>query len=154
LLTPLGNGPATFWLVAQCLNQLCNHVLPVSSLIHINYLFSAEEWVRAINDQNLHIEEAYIYHRTKYVCHRHFATHQFNTPARLRLNRGALPTLFLTSDDTENRPSEPEIHEVLSPVRLVIGIMICVILWCYILQCEHFEAVNMFISMRNWYKPF
>ena len=129
-------------------------MLPVSSLIHINYHYSAEEWVRAINNPDLHIEEAYIYHRTKHVCHRHFATHQFNTTARLRLNRGAVPTLFLTSDDSENSPSEPEIHKVVSPVRLVNGIMICVILWCYISQFEHFEAVNFAFSMRNWYKPF
>ena len=153
-MTPSGIEPKTFWLVVQCLNQLCNHVLPVSSLIHISYLYSAEEWVRAINTPNLHIEEACFYHTAKQVCHRHFATHQFNTPARLRLNRGAVPTLFLTSDDSENCPSESEIHKVVSPVRLVIGIMICVILWCYILQFEHFKAVNFFISMRNWYKPF
>jgi hypothetical protein len=144
----------TFWLVAQCLNQLCNHVPPVSSIIHINYLFSAEEWVRAINNPNLHIEEAWYYHITKHVCHRHFATHQFNTPARLRLNRGAVPTLFLTSDDSENCPSEPEGHKVVSPARLVIGIMIRVIPWCFVLQFERFEFVNSFISMRNWYNPF
>jgi hypothetical protein len=129
-------------------------VLPVSCQIPINYLFSAEEWIRAISSPNLHIEEACNYHRTKHVCHRHFATHQFNTPARLRLNRGAVPTLFLTSDDSENCPSEPEVHKVVSAVRLVISIMICVILWCYILQFEHFEAVNLFISMQNWYNPF
>ena len=135
----------TFWLVAQCLDQLCNHVLPVSSLIRINYLFSAEEWVQAINIPNLHNEEACTYHRTKHICHRHFATHQFNTPARLRLNRGAVPTLFLKSDDSENCPSEPEVQKVVSPARLVIGIMICMILWCYILQFELFEEVNLFL---------
>lgn len=119
-MTTLGIDPATFWLVAQSLNHLCNHVLPVSCQIRINYLFSAEEWIRAINNPNLHVEEACDYHRTKHVCHRHFATHQFNTPARLRLNRGSVPTLFLTSDDSENCPSEPEIHKVVSPVRLVL----------------------------------
>ena len=93
----------------------------VSCVIHINYVFSAEEWVRAINNPTLKIEEAHTYSFSKYVCHRHFATDQFTTPKRLRLNRGAIPTLFLTSsDNSEICPSELEMHKVVSSVRLVI----------------------------------
>jgi hypothetical protein len=58
---------------------------------------------------------------TKYVCHRHFATSQFTTPQRLRLNRGAVPSLFLpSSDSSENNLPASDVHDtVLSSVRLV-----------------------------------
>ena len=93
----------------------------VSRVIHINYVFSAEEWVRAINHPKLKIEEANAYSFSKYVCRRHFATNQFTNPRKLRLRRGAIPTLFLTSsDNSEVCPSESEIHKVVSSVRLVI----------------------------------
>ena len=94
----------------------------VLCVIHINYVFSAEDWVRAINNPKLKIEEAHTYYGLyKYVCNRHFATNQFATPERLRLLRGAVPTLFLTSsDNSEVCPSESEIHKVVSSVRLVI----------------------------------
>lgn len=93
----------------------------VSCVIHISYVFSAEEWVRAVNNPQLKIEEAHTYHGLyKNVCNRHFATNQFATPERLRLLRGAVPTLFLTSsDNSEVCPSESEIRKV-SSVRLVI----------------------------------
>jgi len=110
----------------------------VSCVIHINYVFSAEEWVRAINHPKLKIEEAHTYYFSKYVCHRHFATNQFTTPKRLRLNRGAIPTLFLTlSDNSEVCPSESEIHKVVSSVRLVICEMIRMIVWCHVPHFWH-----------------
>jgi hypothetical protein len=87
----------------------------------MNYVFSAEDWVRAVNNPKLKIEEAHLYCLSKFVCHRHFATHQFTTPERLRLNRRTIPTLFLTSfDNSENCPSESKIHKVVSSVRLVV----------------------------------
>ena len=103
--------------------NLCIYLslLIVSCVICINYVFSAEDWVRAVNSPKLKIEEAHTYWFSKYVCHRHFATKQFTTPKRLRLNRGAVPTLFLTSsDNSEICPSESEIHKIVSSVRLVI----------------------------------
>jgi len=93
----------------------------VSCVIHINYVFSAEDWVRAVNNPKLKIEEAHVYSFSKYVCRRHFATDQFTNPQRLHLKRRAVPTLFLTAyDNSEICPSESEIHKVVSSVRLVI----------------------------------
>ncbi|PNF22789.1 hypothetical protein B7P43_G02525 [Cryptotermes secundus] len=69
----------------------------------------AQKWVRAVNNPNLVVEEAHMYHRNKCVCHRHFATSQYNTPERLHLNRNAVPTLFLpSSDSTEDGLSESD----------------------------------------------
>jgi hypothetical protein len=93
----------------------------VSCVIHISYVFSTEDWVQAVNNPKLKIEEAHTCWFCKYVCHRHFATNQFTTPERLHLNRGAVPTVLLTSsDNSEICPSESEIHKVVSSVRLVI----------------------------------
>jgi len=110
----------------------------VSCVIHISYVFSAEDWVRAVNNPTLKIEEAHTYYLSKYVCHRHFATNQFTTPKRLRLNRGTIPTLFLTSSDSsEICPSESEIHKAVSSVRLVICEMIHMIVWCHVSHFWH-----------------
>ena len=58
------------------------------------------------------------------------------------------PHCFLTSDGSENCLSESGIHKVVSPVRLVIVIMMCVSVVLYLIIWE-FEAVNLFISMQN-----
>ena len=90
-------------------------------VIHTNYIFSAEDWVQAINNPQLKIEEARLYCLSKVVYHCHFATDQYITPERWRLNWDAVPTLFLTlSDNSENCTSESEICKVVSSVRLVI----------------------------------
>ncbi|PNF18209.1 hypothetical protein B7P43_G18046 [Cryptotermes secundus] len=57
----------------------------------------AQEWVRAVSDPDLDIEKAIKQHKHRVVCCRHFTTSQFNTPGRVRLNRNAVPTLFLPS---------------------------------------------------------
>jgi hypothetical protein len=99
--------------------------LIISCLININYLFRAEAWVRALNNSKLVVEEAHMYNRDVVVCQRHFETSQYNTPKRLRLNRNAVPTLFLTSSDaSEDVHIESQIQKVVSSERLVICIMI------------------------------
>jgi hypothetical protein len=89
--------------------------------IHIHGHFSAQDWIRAINNPTLNLEHAHTYHRTQGVCHRHFATSQFTTPERVRLNRGVVPTQFLPShDNCENGFSASEIQKtILSCARLV-----------------------------------
>ena len=91
--------------------------------IHIRGHFSAQDWIRAINNPTLNIECAHTYHRTQGVCHRHFTTSQFTTPARIHLNRGVVPTQFLPSCDIyENGLSASEIQKtVLSCARLVVA---------------------------------
>jgi hypothetical protein len=103
--------------------------------------------VRAVNNPKLIIEEAHTYRFSKYVCHRHFATNQFTTPKRLRLNRGTIPTLLLTSSDNlENFPSESEIHKVVSSVRLVICEMIHMIVWCHFSYFWHLWVIKFIVT--------
>ncbi|PNF22788.1 hypothetical protein B7P43_G02525 [Cryptotermes secundus] len=78
----------------------------------------AEVWVRALNNSKLVVEEAYKYSKDMVVCQRHFETSQYNTPERLRLNRNAVPTLFLaSSDSTEDVVTESQIQKVISLER-------------------------------------
>jgi hypothetical protein len=104
--------------------------LIILCLIYINYLFRAEVWVRALNNSKLVVEEAQKYSRDMFVCQRHFETSQYNTPERLRLNRTAIPTLFLSSsNNSENVLTELEIQKVVSLERLVIYIMIYIMIY-------------------------
>lgn len=106
--------------------------------IHICGRFSAQDWIRAINNPTLNLEYAHTYHRTQGVCHRHFATSQFTTPARIRLNRGVVPTQFLPSRDNCEYLSVSEIQKtVLSSARFVIAyflhytVVLCCLLWVF-----------------------
>ena len=40
------------------------------------------------------------------MCHRHFASNQFTTLKRLRLNRGAVPTILNSSDELYEAPEQ------------------------------------------------
>ncbi|KAJ9589722.1 hypothetical protein L9F63_017061, partial [Diploptera punctata] len=67
----------------------------------------AEEWVRFSNNPDLRVEEAHLYaKRGRVMCHRHFVSSQFTTPKRLRLNRGAIPTILNSSDEVYDAPEQ------------------------------------------------
>lgn len=129
-------------------------LLLILCFIHICEHFSAQDWILAINNPTLNLEYAHTYHRTQGVCHRHFATSQFTTPARVRLNRGVVPTLFLPArDNCENGLSASEIQKAfLSSARLVIAyflhhtVILCCLLW--VLR-KKIKRIFMLINLKN-----
>ncbi|PSN34752.1 hypothetical protein C0J52_21320 [Blattella germanica] len=67
----------------------------------------AEEWVRFSNNPDLRLEDAHLYaKRGRVMCHRHFTSAQFTTPKRLRLNRGAVPTIQNSNDELYDAPPQ------------------------------------------------